>query len=60
MTFNEIRNELYAIRSGEILSPAEESLIPILIEIVNSLDTVHLRIQELALRQMGVDPEDAV
>lgn len=55
MTFNEIRTELKEIAQSDGLSPAESRLIDMLDELVTAAQTQSLRIQELALNQVGVN-----
>jgi hypothetical protein len=52
MTFDEIRNELGAIRSEHILSDAEASILGVLDELTQSIESVHRRIQEQSLADM--------
>lgn len=49
MTFDELKGEVRSIRAENILSPAEEEMIPILLELIEAVESLSARVQELAL-----------
>ncbi len=57
MTFDEIRNELSAIRSGAIMSDAESSILAIVAELTDAVESLSVRLQEQRLRELGINTE---